>query len=162
MRIVLVQEGVALRASPTLIFLPWERRLLRLIQVQFQIDDSRGYLEIKLLDELGVAVFKLAPSAFFKSDLNLKLLPKVLLILPHLLHRQSKSLLSLDYLPSGLSFVGFPPLVELFGKALKVVDQRLYLSISAITLVLQLLDLLVDQFALQVELILQLEQLVGD
>ena len=109
-----------------------------------------------------MAVFKLTSPAFFKSDLNLKLLTEPLLILPHLLHCQPKSFLSLDYLTSSLSLVSFPPLVELFGKALKVVDQRLYLSIGAITLVLQLLDLLVDQLGLKVKLILQFEQLMGD
>ena len=119
-------------------------------------------MEIKLLDELGVAVFKLTSPAFFKRDLDLKLLAEPLLILPHLLHCQPKSLLSLDYLTSSLSLVSFPPLVKLFGKACKVVDQRLYLSIGSITLVLQLLDLLVDQLALKMKLILQLEQLMGD
>ena len=47
--------------------------------------------------------------------------------------------------------------MKLFGKALEVVDQRLYLIIGPIPLVLQLIDLLVDQFALKVKLVLQFE-----
>ena len=109
-----------------------------------------------------MAVFKLTTSAFFECDLDFELLSEALLILPHLLHSQPKSLFRLNDLASGLPLVSFPPLVKLLGKALKVVDQRLDLSVGPIALILQLLDLLADNFVLKVKLVLELEELVRD
>ena len=52
--------------------------------------------------------------------------------------------------------------MKIVRKALKVLNQCLYLGVCPITLILQLLNLLIDQLDLKVELVLQLEQLMGN
>ena len=162
MWVILIEKLVTLSAPLTCLFFTGIRWFLWLVQVQFQIDDSGGHLEIELLDELRVAVFKLSTSTLFICDFYLELLAKTLLILPHLLHRQSESLFRLNRFSCRLSLICVPPLVKIVREALKVGDQSLNLGIGPISLVLKLFNLLLDKFAFKVELILQLEQLVRD
>ena len=107
-----------------------------------------------------MAVFKLTASTLLIRDLDFKLLPQSLLVLAHLLHSQSQSLLRFNRFSGRFALIRVPPLMEIVRKALKVLNQCLYLGVCPITLILQLLYLLIDQLDLKVELVLQLEQLM--
>ena len=100
-------------------------------------------------------------SLLLKSNLYLKFIAQVFLILLHLFHGHAKVFLWFDFFPSCLLFVSLAPFMETVGETLEVVDNVRYFLVSHIFLVLKLFNFFNNLFTAIMEFILELEQLMG-